>query len=58
MQPSHQNLAKKSVINHLSAEKAEDIYPAFMGLIAISQEGKEIDCSNLKYINKRSLELT
>jgi hypothetical protein len=46
------------VINHLSAEKAEDIYPAFMGLIAISQEGKETDCSNLKYINKRSLELT
>jgi hypothetical protein len=48
------------VINHLSAEKAEgkDIYPAFTSLIAISQEGKETDRSNLKYINKRSSELT
>jgi hypothetical protein len=44
-----QSLTKESVMRHLEAEKAagRQVFPAFAGLKAMNEEGKEIDMSKL-----------
>ena len=45
----YQNLTKEFVIRHLEAEKVagKQIFPAFAGLNAMNDEGKETDKSRL-----------
>lgn len=48
-----QSLTKESVMRHLEAEKAagRQIFPAFAGLGAMNENGKQIDMSKLLSIN-------
>jgi hypothetical protein len=46
----YQNLTKEFVMSHLKAEKegGKEIYPAFAGLKAMGEEGREIDGSKFE----------